>query len=157
MNIAIQEQEKVKFRDRLTKLEWRRLYAMFGVIAFLHIAGILLMFAATNGHYKLGDGTLFGWGTGILAYTLGMRHAFDAERWGHGEHLIHAGDGRDLDEILLRVVGQLRIEHGVDGLADAAHQQRVTVGGRARHQRRAQRAARAGAVIHHHLLSPGFR
>ena len=79
MNIAIQEHTKVKFRDRLTRLEWRRLYAMFGVIAFLHIAGFLLMFAATNGHYKLGDGTLFGWGTGILAYTLGMRHAFDAD------------------------------------------------------------------------------
>ena len=79
MNTVIQEREKVKFRDRLTKPEWRRLYAMFGVIAFLHVSGIVLMFAATNGHYKLGDGTLFGWGTGVLAYTLGMRHAFDAD------------------------------------------------------------------------------
>ena len=52
---------------------------MFGFIAFLHIAGAVLMFAATHGHYKLSDGSLFGWGTAALAYTLGMRHAFDAD------------------------------------------------------------------------------
>ncbi len=52
---------------------------MFGFIAFLHIAGAALMFAATSGHYKLSDGSLFGWGTAALAYTLGMRHAFDAD------------------------------------------------------------------------------
>ncbi len=52
---------------------------MFGVIFFLLIGGTLLMWAATSGHYKLADGTLFGWGTGFLALTLGMRHAFDAD------------------------------------------------------------------------------
>jgi len=52
---------------------------MFGFIAFLHIAGALLMWKATTGGYKLGDGSLFGWGTAALAYTLGMRHAFDAD------------------------------------------------------------------------------
>ncbi len=66
-------------RSQLTGEEWRRLYAMFGFIAFLHIAGAVLMFAATHGHYKLSDGSLFGWGTAALAYTLGMRHAFDAD------------------------------------------------------------------------------
>ena len=55
------------------------MFAMFGFIAFLHIAGIALMSAATRGHYQLSDGTIFGWGTAILAYTLGMRHAFDAD------------------------------------------------------------------------------
>jgi high-affinity nickel-transport protein len=53
--------------------------AMFGFIAFLHIAGAILMWKATTGNYKLADGTLFGWGTAALAYTLGMRHAFDAD------------------------------------------------------------------------------
>ena len=53
--------------------------AMFGFILFLHVAGAVLMFSAVNGNYKLGDGTLFGWGTAALAYTLGMRHAFDAD------------------------------------------------------------------------------
>jgi high-affinity nickel-transport protein len=53
--------------------------AMFGFIAFLHIAGAVLMWKATSGNYELADGTLFGWGTAALAYTLGMRHAFDAD------------------------------------------------------------------------------
>ena len=63
----------------LNRNEKRRLLAMFGFIAFLHISGAILMWAATSGHYQLGDGTLFGWGTALLAYTLGMRHAFDAD------------------------------------------------------------------------------
>ena len=38
------------------------------------------MWAATNSaSYQLSDGALFGWGTAALAYTLGMRHAFDAD------------------------------------------------------------------------------
>lgn len=63
----------------LSRDERRRLAAMFSVIFFLLIGGTLLMWAATSGHYKLADGTLFGWGTGFLALTLGMRHAFDAD------------------------------------------------------------------------------
>jgi len=66
-------------RERLTRDEWRRMAAMFGFIAFLHISGAVLMYLATTGHYKLSDGSLFGWGTAALAYTLGMRHAFDAD------------------------------------------------------------------------------
>lgn len=67
------------FLGGLSSDERKRLGAMFGVIFFLLIGGTLLMWAATSGHYKLGDGTLFGWGTGVLALTLGMRHAFDAD------------------------------------------------------------------------------
>jgi high-affinity nickel-transport protein len=52
---------------------------MFGVIFFLLFGGLILMAFATSGHYKLADGTMFGWGTGFLALTLGMRHAFDAD------------------------------------------------------------------------------
>jgi high-affinity nickel-transport protein len=63
----------------ISRKEWRIFAGMFGFIAFLHIAAILLMWAATSGHYRLSDGSLFGWGTGLLAYTLGMRHAFDAD------------------------------------------------------------------------------
>ena len=66
-------------RQRLSPDEWRRIYAMFGFIAFLHVAGALLMFGATHGRYALSDGSIFGWGTAALAYTLGMRHAFDAD------------------------------------------------------------------------------
>jgi high-affinity nickel-transport protein len=70
---------KTPLKDRLTKSEWRRLFAMFGFIAFLHIAGFALMWQATKGNYELSDGTMFGWGTAMLAYVLGMRHAFDAD------------------------------------------------------------------------------
>jgi high-affinity nickel-transport protein len=66
-------------RLNLSRDEKRRLVAMFTFIAFLHISGALLMWAATSGRYELSDGSLFGWGTALLAYTLGMRHAFDAD------------------------------------------------------------------------------
>jgi high-affinity nickel-transport protein len=72
-------QVKTPLKARLTKPEWRRLFAMFGFIAFLHIAGFALMWQATKGNYELSDGTMFGWGTAMLAYVLGMRHAFDAD------------------------------------------------------------------------------
>jgi len=71
--------QKGSFLAALSRDERRRLGAMFGVIFFLLIGGTLLMWAATSGHYKLADGTLFGGGTGFLALTLGMRHAFDAD------------------------------------------------------------------------------
>lgn len=79
MNQVITAAPKVALRDRLTKDEWRRMALMFGFIAFLHIAGCLLMWKATSGRYELSDGSLFGWGTAALAYVLGMRHAFDAD------------------------------------------------------------------------------
>ena len=79
MNQVITAAPKVALRDRLTRDEWRRMGAMFGFIAFLHIAGGLLMWKATSGRYQLSDGSLFGWGTAALAYVLGMRHAFDAD------------------------------------------------------------------------------
>jgi high-affinity nickel-transport protein len=79
MNEVVRDIARVPIRERLTNEEWRRMAAMFGFILFLHVAGAVLMFSAVNGNYKLGDGTLFGWGTAALAYTLGMRHAFDAD------------------------------------------------------------------------------
>jgi high-affinity nickel-transport protein len=79
VNELVAKAPKIPLRERLTKDEWRRMALMFGFIAFLHIAGALLMWKATTGDYKLGDGSLFGWGTAALAYTLGMRHAFDAD------------------------------------------------------------------------------
>ena len=79
MNQTTQHKAQGSFLAALSRDERRRLAAMFGVIFFLLIGGTLLMWAATSGHYKLADGTLFGWGTGFLALTLGMRHAFDAD------------------------------------------------------------------------------
>ena len=80
MSLPVHEHKtKPALKDRLSQAEWRRLFAMFGFVAFLHIAGFILMWQATKGNYELSDGTMFGWGTAMLAYVLGMRHAFDAD------------------------------------------------------------------------------
>lgn len=70
---------KVSLRDRLQPEEWRRMGAMFGFIAVLHLLGGVLLYVGSRGHHHLDGTTTFGLGTGFLAYTLGMRHAFDAD------------------------------------------------------------------------------
>ncbi len=45
----------------------------------LTVIGFATLFAAIPHHYHLNRTELFGFGTGILAYTLGMRHGFDAD------------------------------------------------------------------------------
>ncbi len=69
----------VSLQGRLSSAEWRRLGAMFGFIALLHVVGFGLLFLAAAGHYHVDAKTTFGVGTGTLAYTLGLRHAFDAD------------------------------------------------------------------------------
>ncbi len=66
-------------RHALTRAEWRRLGGMFGFIALLHAVGFGLLFAAVGQRYHVDAKTTFGVGTGTLAYTLGLRHAFDAD------------------------------------------------------------------------------
>jgi high-affinity nickel-transport protein len=55
------------------------MYGMFGFIVLLHIAGFTLLIIASSQRYGAGSGKVLGIGTGILAYSLGMRHAFDAD------------------------------------------------------------------------------
>jgi len=46
----------------------------------LHVVGWgLLTLAVVGGHHQVSAGKAFGVGTGVLAYTLRMRHAFDAD------------------------------------------------------------------------------
>ncbi len=73
------EPAKVALRNRLHPQEWKRLGSMFGFIAVLHIVGSTLLILGSQGHYHLDAKSTFGIGTGFLAYTLGMRHAFDAD------------------------------------------------------------------------------
>jgi high-affinity nickel-transport protein len=70
-----------KIRDGLTPNEWLRVAGMVLTIVALNVVGWLMLATAVSGHYHLsGTGTkIFGFGTGVLAYTLGMRHAFDAD------------------------------------------------------------------------------
>jgi len=67
----------------LTPAEWRRAALLALVIVGLHVVGfgLLLLVVAPHG-YALGGGAVFGVGVGITAYTLGMRHAFDADHIG---------------------------------------------------------------------------
>ncbi|MFB9833189.1 HoxN/HupN/NixA family nickel/cobalt transporter [Actinoallomurus acaciae] len=65
---------------RLGRAEWGRLAGMTGFVVALHVVGWGLLFLLIlPGHYHLGDGKLFGVGVALTAYTLGMRHAFDAD------------------------------------------------------------------------------
>ncbi len=63
----------------LTPAEWKRMGGMTAVVIGLHAAGWgLLALAVADGGSHAGRGA-FGVGTGVLAYTLGTRHAFDAD------------------------------------------------------------------------------
>jgi high-affinity nickel-transport protein len=63
----------------LSRREWAGAGGMAGAIVGLHVAGWLMLAAAVSGHYHISQTEIFGFGTGALAYTLGMRHAFDAD------------------------------------------------------------------------------
>ena len=53
---------------------------MLAVVVGLHVAGFLTLFAlVAPHHYRLGTAGAFTVGIGVTAYTLGMRHAFDAD------------------------------------------------------------------------------
>ncbi|HEY7104056.1 MAG TPA: HoxN/HupN/NixA family nickel/cobalt transporter [Mycobacteriales bacterium] len=70
-----------RFRASLTRRDWTSLGGMYGFIILLHVVGfgVLLGFVVPN-HYQLGgDHPVFSIGVGILAYTFGLRHAFDAD------------------------------------------------------------------------------
>jgi high-affinity nickel-transport protein len=58
----------------------RTLIMMAVVVVGLHVAGFVTLIAlVTPHHYRLGSAGAFTVGIGITAYTLGMRHAFDAD------------------------------------------------------------------------------
>jgi len=68
-----------RVRTSMTRREWVRLGGMAAFIVALHVIGWFTLVAiVTPGHYSLGTKT-FGAGIGVTAYTLGMRHAFDAD------------------------------------------------------------------------------
>jgi high-affinity nickel-transport protein len=69
-----------RIRAALTPQEWARMAAIGGFILALHVVGwfVLVALVAPH-HYSLGPNQIFGIGLGVTAYTLGMRHAFDAD------------------------------------------------------------------------------
>src|ERR1700740_2466532 len=59
----------------MTPAERTRMTAMYGAIAGLHVLGFFILFAfVVSSHYEE-----LGIGLAILAYTLGLRHAFHAD------------------------------------------------------------------------------
>jgi nickel/cobalt transporter (NiCoT) family protein len=68
-----------RFRHALTPREWLRVGGMATTVIGLTVIGWgVLVFLVVPGHYSVGAKT-FGVGIGLTAYTLGMRHAFDAD------------------------------------------------------------------------------
>jgi high-affinity nickel-transport protein len=68
-----------RVRASFSPSEWRTMYSMFGFIILLHVVGFTLLIVASNHNFHIGKAQMLGVGTGVLAYTLGMRHAFDAD------------------------------------------------------------------------------
>jgi nickel/cobalt transporter (NiCoT) family protein len=68
-----------RVRHGLTAREWARVGGMAAVVVGLTVVGWgTLLLLVVPGHYSVGTKT-FGIGVGVTAYTLGMRHAFDAD------------------------------------------------------------------------------
>jgi len=70
----------VAFWASLTSGQRRTLVLMVLVVGGLHVAGFLTLIALiAPRHYRLGTAGAFSVGIGVTAYTLGLRHAFDAD------------------------------------------------------------------------------
>jgi high-affinity nickel-transport protein len=69
-----------RVRDALTLREWFSLSGMAVFVMMLHVMGwgVLLVIVAPK-HFQVSATQGFGVGLGLTAYTLGMRHAFDAD------------------------------------------------------------------------------
>jgi high-affinity nickel-transport protein len=66
-------------RAALTPREWAEVGGMIAAVFALYVVGFALLLAAVPHHFHVSKTAVFGVGTGILALTLGMRHAFDAD------------------------------------------------------------------------------
>jgi high-affinity nickel-transport protein len=70
----------MRIRAALTPEEWRRAGLLAAAILGLHAVGFFILLALVVPHdYSLAGGGVFGLGVGVTAYTLGLRHAFDAD------------------------------------------------------------------------------
>jgi nickel/cobalt transporter (NiCoT) family protein len=65
---------------KISPAEWRSIGGMGAFILLLHLAGwgVLVAIVAPQ-QYQIASGQVLGIGLGLTAYTLGMRHAFDAD------------------------------------------------------------------------------
>jgi nickel/cobalt transporter (NiCoT) family protein len=70
-----------QFRSTLTRRDRRALGGMAGFVVLLHVVGwgVLLGLVVPRHLHLGGDHPVFNVGVGVLAYTFGLRHAFDAD------------------------------------------------------------------------------
>ena len=68
-----------RIKRGLTRGEWIRLGGMAAFIIALHVVGWFIIVALVAPHHYAVGTKSFGLGIGLTAYTLGMRHAFDAD------------------------------------------------------------------------------
>lgn len=68
------------FGTSLDRADRSSLAGMAAVVVGLHVVGFGVLFGlVAPEHLTLGDGQVFGVGVGVLAYSFGLRHAFDAD------------------------------------------------------------------------------
>ncbi|HET6938228.1 MAG TPA: HoxN/HupN/NixA family nickel/cobalt transporter [Nocardioides sp.] len=79
--VATRESRLTEFRRSLDTRDRRSLWAMASFVVFLHALGffVLVALVAPHGYQLGGDHQVFTVGVGLLAYTFGLRHAFDAD------------------------------------------------------------------------------
>ncbi|HEY6934336.1 MAG TPA: HoxN/HupN/NixA family nickel/cobalt transporter [Marmoricola sp.] len=123
------EQTETGARPRMTPEQRRGLLACLAFVGFLHVVGwgLLLGVVAPAG-YEVG-GRLLGVGLGLTAYTLGMRHAFDADHiaaidnttrklMGDGKRPMSVGFWFSLGHSSVVFVMVMGIAFGIRALAD---------------------------------------
>ncbi|WP_325096862.1 Nickel transporter NicT [Mycolicibacterium vinylchloridicum] len=79
--VEVAPRRSAQSRASLSRPDKQSLAAMYGFILLLHGVGFTLLCAfVVPNHYQLGgDHPVFTTGVGVLAYTFGLRHAFDAD------------------------------------------------------------------------------
>jgi high-affinity nickel-transport protein len=69
-----------RFRATLTRADRISISGMYGFVVLLHLVGFGVLIVLVVPHsYNLGATGVYGVGVGVLAYTFGLRHAFDAD------------------------------------------------------------------------------
>jgi high-affinity nickel-transport protein len=69
-----------RIRGTLTREEWMRAGALAAAVLGLHVIGFFILFVLVAPQdFSLGSAGAFTVGIGLTAYTLGLRHAFDAD------------------------------------------------------------------------------
>jgi high-affinity nickel-transport protein len=78
--LALPESRIARVRASLSPREWASIGGMSVIVVALHVIGwgVLLGLVAPR-NFHISSTQVFGVGLGVTAYTLGMRHAFDAD------------------------------------------------------------------------------